>query len=803
MTDADFLADTSLDAVKAELLGRIERNQRGKCIMRIRTLMDMFGYRAVQRLRQSSLLNVIDQLGEWGISATLPGGATAADSITLGLITGESRQPGPPLSEPEVSTHQSYDEQRLDALANPLAFAFKVEDVPEREQPVIYQNILAAVWSFRPVCLHISASDEFFSFAAGFMSAVLRRRSTMVRGHGSWGFHYNFIAPQILSLHELKELQAPGHGVDFPALGAIYLVRDIPDDIQDDELISAVREMFIPHTYRLRARFNTTAADAGPNGRRAIDDEHFADVRRWLFALASAPSLDGGKVEQLVDLASLLAEAAQLGDALASDALERGVDPLFHAGFESAEHMTLKNSALRHLRSAYPGERILVETRPPPIGAHTEEDDPDDDLGEYDAERQARPDICVGTRIAVEIETLRGLARPGTNAFIGLENKLRGKLRSLAGMEELWIIVPSDLAVLAADHLSNMALNLQRMETGPRLRLAYLDLHNDRPVFFQQDPLPRREFVLRGASWRESRRPTIEQRLTWENVAGYSALKQRLERVVLDPLRFPEKYARYGIGAPAGLLLYGLPGCGKSLVGRVLAGVADLSCRMIGPSDLTSMWLGEGVQKIRELFDWAIKQAPCLLIIDEFDAIAPQRREHNMHSDEKRQVNELLAQLDRIGERRVAVVATTNYVRGIDSAIRRSGRFDFKIPVFPPTLADRRDLFAYYLSPALRPGITGLGLLDASELAERTPLYTPADIKAVTEVALRAAVFRAPDGDAPRILMDDLIAALRTHQRAIRPDAAAGWIEECRRELGPADEALLQLETEVRLVYGE
>ena len=173
-----------------------------------------------------------------------------------------------------------------------------------------------------------------------------------------------------------------------------------------------------------------------------------------------------------------------------------------------------------------------------------------------------------------------------------------------------------------------------------------------------------------------------------------------------------------------------------------------------------------------------------------------------MHSDEKRQVNELLSQLDRIGDRRVAVVATTNYVRGIDSAIRRSGRFDLKIPVFPPTLEDRRELFAHYLSPAMRPGVDGLGALGMPELAEQTPLYTPADIKAVAEAALRTAIYRATVGSAPRLLMDDLMSVLTTHQRAIRPDAAASWIEESRQELGPADDSLMQLEAEVRLVYG-
>lgn len=807
MSNDEFFPGSSLDSVKADLIGRIERNQRGKCTIRIRTLMDLFGYRAVQRLRQSSLLVVVSQLEEWGICTKLPDGATATDSITLALVGGEIRRPAPPVNLSDnlneiVASHRLDEDQHLDPHTNPLAFAFNVADVPERERSVaICHDILAAVWSFRPVCLHVEASEEFFSFAAGFMSAVLRRRATMVRGQE----HHTRLGPNVLSLHQLKALLQPGEHEEahFPGPGAVYLVKDVPDDVQDDELIAAIREMFIPHTYRLKARFNTTTAEPGPNGRRAIEDAQFTGVRRWLFALAGAPSLDGGKVEHFVDLASLLAEAAQTGDALASASLHRGIDPVFRAGFESAEHMTLKSSVLRYLRTAYPAEKLLVEALLAAASDEVGDLDLDEQISEQEAERRARPDICVGSRIAVEVETLRWGARPGTNAFFALENKIRGRLRALMGMEELWIIVPSDVAMLAAEHLTSVVRNLQRKEVGPRLRLGYLDLHEDRPIFFSQDPVLRAEPMLRGASWRESRKPTIEQKLTWANVAGYSVLQRRLKEAVVDPLRNPEKYSRFGVGAPNGLLLYGLPGCGKSLIGRVLAGVSDLSCRLIGPSDLTSMWLGEGVHKIREMFDWAIKQAPCLLIIDEFDAIAPVRREHGMHSDEKRQVNELLAQLDRIGERRVSVVATTNYVRGIDPAIRRSGRFDFKIPVFPPTIEDRRDLFGYYLGQAMRPGVEGLSALDMAELAERTPLYTLADIKDVAETALRASIFRAAEGAAPRLLMEDLISALSTHQRAIRPEAAVAWIEECRQELGPADSSLLQLEEEVRLVYGD
>jgi len=82
--------------------------------------------------------------------------------------------------------------------------------------------------------------------------------------------------------------------------------------------------------------------------------------------------------------------------------------------------------------------------------------------------------------------------------------------------------------------------------------------------------------------------------LTWNDIAGYNDLKERLREDLLDPLLYPEKYSKHGLLAANGLLLYGLPGCGKSLIGRVLAGETGLLCRLIVPSDMTSMWLGGG-----------------------------------------------------------------------------------------------------------------------------------------------------------------------------------------------------------------
>jgi hypothetical protein len=160
MDDADD--DATDRTLRAELIDRIARSARGKYTLKLRTLMDFFGYRAVQRLRQSSLDAVITQLAGWGITAAFPGGTTATDWVTLSLSDTQPRATGG--AEANSRPRPGDDVVELDPHANPPTFAFDIADTPERERSVaICHDIIAAVWSFRPVCLHVEASDEFFS----------------------------------------------------------------------------------------------------------------------------------------------------------------------------------------------------------------------------------------------------------------------------------------------------------------------------------------------------------------------------------------------------------------------------------------------------------------------------------------------------------------------------------------------------------------------------------------------------------------------------------------------------------------
>jgi AAA+ superfamily predicted ATPase len=775
------------EALREDLGQRISRNKGGKYRAKVKTLLGEFGFSAQQRVRQSSLAEVLETLDGWDIEANFSG-TSANDYITL-----KHREGGIPEAKAPRKAALSNSEP-FQVTVNPFTFALHLGDRRDEVQSRIKaEDLFAAVWSFKPVCLLIEASDEFFAFAGGYLSAMMRRRNLMARSDA-----FSEMLPQgpeIISMDRLKAIVgASPERERFPLQGAVYLVRDDADEFHEDDLMALVREVYVPHTYRAKAKFATTSGrlqQPSEEG-RAQDHPDFPKVMEWMAIFAGGRELIpkfGGST--LLDLASFMAEASVVRDGLIEHETLMAREDDFRAGYESTEHMVLKGSLLRHLRMDYPDDEVCIEQAMELL----------DDEGQQIVGKGSyvRPDLRVPGKLWVEVETMRGLMNRGNNPFLNLENKMRAKLEGMKQDSLTWLIVPHDVALLAPSQICAIARNLS--SSTLHVQPGVVDLMSGIPIMLQHEEEPRPEVRLSGATWREPKQPTEDKQLTWNDVAGYQDLKSRLTDDLIRPLTNPERYAKFGLAAPNGLLLYGLPGCGKSLIGRVLAGLGDLTCRRIVPSDLTSMWIGEGVAKTRELFDWALKQPSCLLIIDEIDAIAPQRSEHNMHVDEKRQVNEILAQLDRIADKPVMVVGTTNYICGIDTAIRRSGRFDLKIPVLPPNESDRKEIFEYYLNPALRSGISGLNKINTSKLASLTTLFSPADIKVVVETATRRAIART-DGDSRVALSTDaILKVMEGHQRSIPKGMALEWLKEARLELGDSEEGLLWLEREIAQAY--
>lgn len=205
----------------------------------------------------------------------------------------------------------------------------------------------------------------------------------------------------------------------------------------------------------------------------------------------------------------------------------------------------------------------------------------------------------------------------------------------------------------------------------------------------RRDPIP--EFAAEQAMTRAEREARPEAldapvpQSTLARIAGMAALKADLAPV-LAPFRVwatssSSKDEKGAAPDRNGILLSGPPGNGKSTIAEAIAGELQLPFMKPNISDMTNVWLNESSQKISALVSQAIAGAPCVLFLDEIDAIAPRRDERNTHQEDKKVVNTLLQQIDRLRKHRVLLIAATNYVENIDSAVIRDGRFDYRIEI--------------------------------------------------------------------------------------------------------------------------
>lgn len=227
-------------------------------------------------------------------------------------------------------------------------------------------------------------------------------------------------------------------------------------------------------------------------------------------------------------------------------------------------------------------------------------------------------------------------------------------------------------------------------------------------------------------------------RITFKDVAGQAAAKQEVQEIV-DFLKDPQKYTRLGGKIPKGALLVGPPGTGKTLLAKAVAGEADVPFFSMSGSDFVEMFVGVGASRVRDLFRQAKEKAPCIIFIDEIDAVGRARGKNpNMGGNDEREntLNQLLTEMDGFGSNSgVIILAATNRVDILDKALLRAGRFDREIYVDLPDLNERKEVFGVHLRP-LKLDNT----VDVDLLARQTPGFSGADIANVcNEAALIAA----------------------------------------------------------------
>lgn len=218
-------------------------------------------------------------------------------------------------------------------------------------------------------------------------------------------------------------------------------------------------------------------------------------------------------------------------------------------------------------------------------------------------------------------------------------------------------------------------------------------------------------------------------------VAGMEELKQQMREEVIEPLHNPEEYHRYGVTIPNGMLLYGPPGCGKTFFAKHFAEEVGFNFMCITPATLKSRYVNATQENIAKMFKEAVENAPTVIFIDEMNELVPNRDDGKVHEMSRSAVNEMLAQMDRTGEKGVFIIGATNYPNMIDPAILRAGRLDKKYYVGVPDSDARMALFKLYLKK--RPYDFGL---DYNQLADMTQGYVSADIQLIVNDASRNAL---------------------------------------------------------------
>ena len=218
--------------------------------------------------------------------------------------------------------------------------------------------------------------------------------------------------------------------------------------------------------------------------------------------------------------------------------------------------------------------------------------------------------------------------------------------------------------------------------------------------------------------------------LAYEDIGGLKSQLQRIREMIELPLRYPEVFERLGIDAPKGVLLYGPPGCGKTLIARAIAHETEASFYSVSGPEIIHKFYGESEAHLRKIFEEAARKGPSILFLDEIDAIAP-RRENVVGDVEKRVVAQLLALMDGLNKRQnLIVIAATNIPNALDPALRRPGRFDREIVIPIPDRNGRLEILEIHSR-----GMPLAGDVQMEHLAEITHGFVGADLEALCREA--------------------------------------------------------------------
>lgn len=248
--------------------------------------------------------------------------------------------------------------------------------------------------------------------------------------------------------------------------------------------------------------------------------------------------------------------------------------------------------------------------------------------------------------------------------------------------------------------------------------------------------------------------------INFSHVGGMDAVKKEIEMKIIKPLQHPELYKAYGKKVGGGILLYGPPGCGKTYLAKATAGQVNAKFISVGLNDILDMWIGNSEKNLHDMFELARENAPCVLFIDEIDALGASRSDMKQSSG-RHLINQFLQELDGINSSNdgILILGATNTPWNLDPAFRRPGRFDRIVFVPPPDETSREAILRLKLKD--KP----VEAIDFKSIAKKAEHFSGADIDALIDIAIELKLEASfADGVPKPINTNDLLSSLKKHK---------------------------------------
>lgn len=394
-------------------------------------------------------------------------------------------------------------------------------------------------------------------------------------------------------------------------------------------------------------------------------------------------------------------------------------------------------------------------------------------------------DVKAKNEVMVAIETLIRKAND-KNPYLSLVKSLREESEAWSSdLKELWIVVTGFEASRNFYQLmKTQEILLEtfqgKFQPGFNIRIMVPDYlqHELVPMGIEQVRKPSLSIKRIQQHLQSVNIVKEENLLTFDKVKGLYEEKE----ILRDLIRLQTENHSLGLG---GILFYGLPGCGKTYLTNAFSNELKRNFFSFSPADIQSVWIGQSQKNIKDIFSQAKSKSPSILFLDELDSIGFSRDEPHAHTEQKATLNQLLIEMNNVDENDTLVVGATNRVNALDTALKRSGRFDLKIPIFPPNVQERSDIFEFYISQLNKELIAKnrmpieLDKVYFNYIGEEGIGLTSSDIKAIVNKLRIDNLLNKPNASDKNELIKKIKKFIQEGQRTLRKEDVVQFIEDC------------------------